>query len=63
MCLNKVNIYNNNIKVKDNSNDDEDFKFKTISSIKTGTKRTYKKVKEENNKLNTNIKNNNYYKY
>ena len=63
MCLNKVNIYNNNTKVKDNSNDDEDFKFKTISSIKTGTKRTYKKVKEENNKLNTNIKNNNYYKY
>ena len=63
MCLNKVNIYNNNIKVKDNSNDDEDFKFKTISSIKTGTKRTYKKVKEENNKLNTNIKNNDYYKY
>ena len=63
MCLNKVNIYNNNIKVKDNSNDDEDLKFKTISSIKTGTKRTYKKVKEENNKLNTNIKNNNYYKY
>ena len=55
MCLNKVNNYTNKIvKKKEKKENEDDSKFKTISSIKTVSDRKYKKIgsqeiNEENN--------------
>ena len=66
MCLNKVNHYNNKInKKKEKIENEEDSKFKTISSMKTFNDKKYKKIgssqKDEENNLKTKSNQKNHY--